>query len=104
MDNKLREANKNQPKMAGKLHIEAFVDGEKKEEHDHDCDGFVVMAYMGDQVAIHIHGCCIAQMAATIDGHEELSAAAMLVENRRAKENVKELLRGILQDQEEAEE
>jgi hypothetical protein len=100
----LKEANKDQPEMAGKLHIEAFWDGEKKEEHDHECEGFVVMAFMDGQVAIHVHGCCIAQMAAAIDGHKELSEAAMLVANRRAKENVKELLRGILEDQEETEE
>ena len=89
----IEEANKNQHKMAGKLHIEAFVDGEKKEERDHECDGFVVMAFMGEQVGIQIHGCCIAQMA-----------AAMLVANRRAKEKMKDLLRGILKDQEGTEE
>lgn len=100
----LKEANKDQRKMAGKLHIEAFLDGEKKEENDHECDGFVVMAFTGDTVGIQIHGCCIAQMAAAIDGHEELSEAAMLVANRRAKEKVQELLRGILVDQKETEE
>ena len=100
----IEEANKNQTKMAGKLHIEAFVDGEKKEERDHECDGFVVMAFMGEQVGIQIHGCCIAQMAAAIDGHKELSEAAMLVTNRRAKEKMKDLLRGILKDQEGTEE
>ena len=101
---KIQEVNKDQPKMAGKLHIEAFVGGEKKAENDHECDGFVVMTFTGDTVGIQIHGCSIAKMAAAIDGHEKLSEAAMLVANRREKENVKDLLRGILQDQEETEE
>ena len=96
---KIKEENEGQPKMAGKVHIEAFSDGEKVEEHDHDCDGFVVMAFMGDSVTINIHGCCIAQMAAAIDGHEELSKAAELVENRKAEEKLHELLQGILDKQ-----
>lgn len=100
----LREENEGKPKTAGKLHIESFVDGEKKEERDHECDGFVVMAFTGEKVAIDMHGCCIAQMAAAIDVSEELSEAAMLVTNRRAKEKMKDLLRGILKDQEGTEE
>ena len=85
---KIKEANKEQPKMAGKVHIEAFADGEKREEHDHNCDGFVVMAFTGDSVRIHLHGCCVAQMAAAIDSSEELSKAAELVANRRAEEAI----------------
>ena len=100
----LKEASKDQPKMAGKLHIEAFLDGEKKEENDRECDGFVVMAFMGGQAVINIHGCCIAQMAAAIDGNEVLSEAAMLVANRRAKEKVQEMLRDILDDKKGTEE
>ena len=93
---KIKEANEDQPKMAGKVHIEAFSDGEKVEEYDHDCDGFVVMAFMGDSVTIKIHGCCIAQIAAAIYGHEGLSEAAMLVANRKTEERIHELLQGIL--------
>ena len=93
---KIKEANEGQPKMAGKVHIEGFADREKVEEHDHDCDGFVVMAFMGDSVTINIYGCCVAQIAAAIDGHEELSIAAELVANRKAKERIHELLQGIL--------
>lgn len=100
----IEEANKNRTKMAGKLHIEAFVDGEKKEEFDHECNGFVVMAFTGGKVAIHMHGCCIAKMAAAIYASEELSEAAMLVANRREKEKMKDLLREILKDQEVTEE
>ena len=92
---KIKEANEDQPKMAGKVHIEAFADGEKV-EYDHDCDGFVVMAFMGDSVTINSHGCCIAQMAAAIDTHESLRKAAMLVANKKAKESIHELLQGIL--------
>ena len=93
---KIKEVNEDQPKMAGKVHIEAFEDGEKVEEYDHDCDGFVVMAFMGDSLTINIYGCCIAQMAAAIDRHESLRKAAMLVANKKAKESIHELLQGIL--------
>ena len=100
----IKEVNKDAPEMAGKIHIEAYSNGEKKQETDEECDGFVVMAFKGENVAIHLHGCCIAQMAAAIDGSEELAEAAQMVANRRAGEKLKGLLRGILQDQEEAEE
>lgn len=100
----IKEANKDQPKMAGKLHIEAFLEGGKKEENDHECDGFLVMTFTGEKATTYIHGCCIAQIAAAIDGHKLLSEAAMLVANWRAKKKVQELLRGILEDQKGTEE
>ena len=96
----IRKENENGPEMAGKIHVEALVDGEKKEERDHECDGFVVMTFKGTMVEIMVHGCCIAQIAAAIDDHEILGQAAMLVANRRNSEKAKKLLRDILKGEE----
>ena len=100
----IRKANEGQPEMAGKIHIEAYSNGEKKQETDLNCEGFVVMAFDGGSVEIHIHGCCIAQMAAAIEGSEELREAAQMVANRLAGEKMKKLLREILKEADEGEE
>ena len=93
---KIKEANEDQPKMTAKLHVESYADGEKVGEVDGEYDGYVVMAFKGiNEVTIGIHGCSMAQIAAAIDEHEELSEAETMVANRRAGEALLEHLQRI---------